>query len=160
MDPSGNLSFTKRSNVWDLNPEGWNRFFRRPLGLGGHFGWEPAWLEEAGRAFFNYICPGISLQLSKIVENVSHRNRLALGNNSCIELAAFLGASSTDLLSISPRLPVGDFCQPLVVTSASGCRTKGFPASAVVDPKFSVSVLCGQRRMESPDPREFAYQVR
>jgi hypothetical protein len=60
-------------------------------------------------------------------------------DTSCVDLAAFLGAASSGLLSTSPsQLPVGDFRLPMVGTSAfQVAKLRGFPATA-----NSVSKLC------------------
>jgi hypothetical protein len=58
-----------------------------------------------------------ALQLRKSTEKL--RVAEQLDTTRCANLAAFLGTASTGLLSISaPRLPVGDFSQPLVGRSA------------------------------------------
>jgi hypothetical protein len=60
------------------------------------------------------LCP--SLHKSQSTENL----RVAESSEitRCFDLAAFFGAAYTGLLSISPRLLVGDFSQPLICTSA------------------------------------------
>jgi hypothetical protein len=73
--------------------------------------------------FFNYIS-AFALQLRKSKEHFSHCSRLVLDNSRCVDVAAFLGAAPTVPLSISPRLPVGDFSQPLVGTSAFQVQSK------------------------------------
>jgi hypothetical protein len=51
----------------------------------------------------------LSIQLWKSTESLSQGSRIVLDTTRCIDLAAFLGAASTVLLSISPPwLTVGD----------------------------------------------------
>jgi hypothetical protein len=78
--------------------------------------------------------------------------------NRCVDLAALLGAASTDLLSISPpRLPVGDFSQPLVGTSAfQFAELRGSPHQVTLSENSQLVLWCGRRRTESPNPRGFA----
>lgn len=69
--------------------------------------------------------------------------RIVLETNCCVDLAVFLGAASTGLLSIShTRLTVEDFRQPLVRASALHVfELREFTASAYVESKFSVNAL-------------------
>jgi hypothetical protein len=58
-----------------------------------------------------------ALHLRKCMENLNQGSRVVSAR--CVDLAVFLGAASTGLLSISPpRLPVGGFSHLLVGTSA------------------------------------------
>jgi hypothetical protein len=53
----------------------------------------------------------------------------------------------------SPRLPVGDFSQPLVGTSAfQGAKLSGSPHQLIL----SRNSRCGRQRMQSPNHLEFA----
>jgi hypothetical protein len=82
-----------------------------------------------------------ALQLKKNTENLSQGSRI-VRNHSCVDLAAFLGAASTSMLSISARLPVGDFSQPLVGTSAFQVAEQGgSPHQRTFELKLSVSAL-------------------
>jgi hypothetical protein len=68
--------------------------------------------------FFNYTV-AYTLQLRKSKEDLSRGSRLVLHTSRYVDLAAFLGADSAGLLSISPpRFPVSDCSQPLVGRSA------------------------------------------
>jgi hypothetical protein len=61
--------------------------------------------------------PGICLATEE--KHGKQRSGLVLDTSRCVDLADFLGAASTGLLSISPlRFPVSYFSQPLVGTSA------------------------------------------
>jgi hypothetical protein len=57
-----------------------------------------------------HLCSGVSLQLGKSMENLSHGSRLVLDTSRCVDLVEILGAVSTGLLSIGPpRLSVDDY---------------------------------------------------
>jgi hypothetical protein len=73
---------------------------------------------QMDRSLLNYTL-AFALQLNKSTENLSQVSRIIIDTNRCVELATFLGAASTGLLSINhPRLVMGAFRQPLVGTSA------------------------------------------
>jgi hypothetical protein len=77
-------------------------------------------LKNLGRRavpLLNYTV-AFALQLGKITENsVSAAEKLETAR--CVDLGVFLRTASAGLLSISPpRLPVRDFSQPLVGTTA------------------------------------------
>jgi hypothetical protein len=110
--PSCSLLFYEKNfgwmYVWELNPEGWDRFGCRPLWLMGGSSWLRASMIEGGGtySFFSYTLAFRS-HLRKITENLSRSRRLALDTSRWLDFAAFLGAASTALHSISPpRLPV------------------------------------------------------
>jgi hypothetical protein len=112
--PSGNLSFTKGTLVgleWELNPEVLGSLLL--MASGGEIILAESRHDLGRRAvsLLNYIL-AFALQLRKSTENLSQGSR-------CADLAVFLGTASAGLLNVSPpRLPVGDFSQPLVGTAA------------------------------------------
>jgi hypothetical protein len=108
-----------------------------------HFDWGPPWLRKASRALFQVFL-AFALQLKKNTEDLSQFRRLALDTNSCVDLAAFLGATLISLSSISRlRLPVADFSQPTF-------RNKIFPTSANLELKLPVSDLMRSAKNRVP----------
>jgi hypothetical protein len=101
---------------WELMPEA-----LQPFGLisyvtwkGYQFGWRPPLMGKASRASLQ-LHPGKSRNWEKHekTQYSSHRTTRRA------DLAVFWGTASAGLLSISsPCLPVGDFSQPSVGTSA------------------------------------------
>jgi hypothetical protein len=81
-----------------------------------------------------------------------------LETTCCVDMAAFLGAPSKGLLSISlPWLPVGDFSHPLVGKSVFQVAELRGSLHQLTLSLNSQSVLwCGRRKMDSTNPREFA----
>jgi hypothetical protein len=68
--------------------------------------------------FFSYTL-AFTLQLRKSTHNLSQGSQLVLHTGHCADFAAFFGVTWTGLLSTIPRqLPMGDFSQPFVGTSA------------------------------------------
>jgi hypothetical protein len=82
-----------------------------------------------------------ALQLRKSTENLSQGSRV-VETTSRADLAAFLGTASALLLNINPpRLPVGDFSQPLVGTGAfQVAELRGSPHQLTLS-RNSVSAL-------------------
>jgi hypothetical protein len=110
-------------DVWELNPEWMELLWLKACATCVCvcvcvFWLKASMIREGGPfPFFSYILE-FSLKLSKITEEISQGSRLVLDTSRCFDLAAFLQVASTSLLSISAQLPVGDFSQPLVCTSA------------------------------------------
>jgi hypothetical protein len=138
-------------DVWELTQKGWDRF-----------GWWPLWLEgeiilaEGGPCpLLNYTLT-FALQLRKSTGNLSQGGRV-VRDNSLRRLGRLFRDSlgwpaehqSTSVTREWLQLALGrQKCLP-------SSRTKGFPASANFESKLSV-FRCGRRRIESPNPREFA----
>jgi hypothetical protein len=95
------------------------------------------------------------------MENLSQGSRV-VGHDSLRRLGRLLGTASVGLLNISPpRLPVGDFSQPLVGKSASQVtELRGSPHQLTLSRNSQSVLSSGRRKVESPNPREFdCYQV-
>jgi hypothetical protein len=111
MNPSDNLSFTKKKKLW---LDGRLRIEPRRDGIAWlktSETWEGSILAEGLRDWESRAVPffdctlAFALQLRKSTENLSHGRRSVLDTN-CVDLAATLEATSTCLLSMRPLLPV------------------------------------------------------
>jgi hypothetical protein len=143
---------------WEFNPECSDRF-----------GWWPLWLREkslrlkasmtgeGGPCPFWIIPWHLPYNWGKARKTLVRVAEL-LETTCSADLAAFLGTASAGLLNISPpRLPVGDFSQPLVGVGAfQVAELWGSPHQPTLSRNSQSALWCGRRRMESPNPREFA----
>jgi hypothetical protein len=163
MNPSGNLSFAKGNFVEWMSgswiQKGWDRFdwWTLRLGGGGTFWRRPSWLGLAGRAPFDSY-PDICHTTKENHERPQSRQTSSQKLLVASTWLPFSGAASTGVLSISPpRLPVGDFSQPLFGTSAfQVTELRGSPHQLSSSQNSQIVLWCGWRRVESPNPREFA----
>jgi hypothetical protein len=130
MVPSGNLSFAKITLVGWLSgswtPKGWDSFGWWPLGLGR----ESFWLKIPWLVQAGHapfeLYPAFALKLTKSTEDLC-QGRRAIRNYSPVGSSAFQVA---ELL--------------------------GSPHQRTLSRVSQLVLWCGQRRMESPNPREFA----
>jgi hypothetical protein len=163
MIPTGNLDFTKRTLLGRMNgnwtQKGWDRFGWWSLWLGGKSFWlKFSMTGEGGPCPFWIILWHLPYNSGKAWKT-SFRVAEQLETTCCVDLAAFLGAPSKGLLSISlPWLPVGDFSHPLVGKSAFQVAELRGSLHQLTLSLNSQSVLwCGRRTEESPDPCEFSF---
>jgi hypothetical protein len=137
----------------------WDRSGWWPLRLGGGGNTSAEGLHDWGRRvvpLLNYTL-AFALQLRESTENLCQCSRV-VGDYSLRRLGRLLGTASAGLLNISPpRLAVGDFSQPLVGTSAfQVAELRGSRRQLTLSQNSQSVLWCGWRRMESPNPREFA----
>jgi hypothetical protein len=145
--------------LWGLNPEVIRSLWLIASATWGrnHFSWRHPSLGKVGRARFSIIPWNLLYNWVK-ARKTSVRVAEELETTRSADLADFLWTASAGLLNISPpRLPVGDFSQPLVSTGAfQVAELRGSPHQLTLS-RNSQSVLWrGRRKMESPNPREFA----
>jgi hypothetical protein len=98
-----------------------------------------------------------ALQLRKSTENLSRGSRLVA------DRSRRLGRLFMDSLGWPAKYLLTSVTRGALQSAVGwhGCRTKGFPSSAIFEPKLSPSVLwCSRQKMESPNPREFACYLR
>jgi hypothetical protein len=82
-----------------------------------------------------------TLQRRKCAEDLSQVRRI-VGHTLCADLAVFLGATSTGLLSINQlRLPWVTSVSPCSAQVLSSCRTKRFPTTVNSEWKLSVGAV-------------------
>jgi hypothetical protein len=135
-----------------------DRFGWWPLRLSGEIT-SAEGLHDWGRQavpLLNYILE-FALQLRKSTENLSQCSRVD-GDYSFRRLGRLFMDTSAGLLNISPpRLPVGDFSQPVVGTSFfQVAELRDSPNQPTLCRNSQTVLWCGRRSMESPNPREFA----
>jgi hypothetical protein len=111
---------------------------------GGGILWQRASMTGvSGRCPFPVIPCHLSCLTTESVENLGQSIQLALDTSRSVDLASFLEAASTCLLSISPPSVVHGWLQSALSwhKCLPCCRNKGFPAPANFQSKLSVNAL-------------------
>jgi hypothetical protein len=92
----------KELHVWQLNPEGLGSLWLNASATSGQSFWLKAYMIGGRQAvpLLSYTL-AFALKLWKSTENHSQCSQMMSDNSRCVNLAALLGAASTDLLSIS-----------------------------------------------------------
>jgi hypothetical protein len=147
--PSSNLSYTKRSLVgWmsgSSNQKGWIDLADGLCDLGGGTFWlKTSMIFEDGPCLFWIISWHLPYNWGKAQKTVRVTEYL---DTCCADLAVFLGTTSAGLLSISPpRLPVGDFSQPLVGTGVLQVpEPRGSPHQLALSRKSASALMCSAK---------------